>query len=66
MARSRHLARTPALCLLASLLLLTACATRHPLGMDEAQWQALSTEQRLACWRRSNTDQVFRLNSDQG
>lgn len=48
MARSRHLARTPALCLLASLLQLTACATHHPLGMDEAQWQALSTEQRLA------------------
>lgn len=49
MARSRHPAGTAALCLLfASLLLLTACATRHPLGMDEAQWQALSAEQRLA------------------
>lgn len=34
--------------LCASLLLLTGCGTRYPLGMDEAQWQVLSTEQRLA------------------
>lgn len=42
MIRFRHIARIPALFLLVSLLLLAACATHYPLGMDEAQWQALS------------------------
>ena len=38
--------RTSARCLLASLLLLTAYAMRHPLGMDKTKWQAQSAEQR--------------------
>jgi len=43
-----HPSLASALTLLAGLILLSACATRHPLGMDDAQWQALSAEQRLA------------------
>lgn len=37
-----------ALVLSLSLLLITACGPYHPLGIDDAQWQNLSAEQRLA------------------